>query len=269
MIETVNLERIRQRVRADAEIFQHAKPFPHIAFDDLLIDGLKERILSAFPDDSWNGWYRFEGTCQFKKLACDQIQRIPDPLDRLVLELNSGPVLAWLSDLTGIPQLLPDPWLQGGGLHSSGPGGFLIPHTDFHLGNIHQYYRRLNLLLYLNDAWSEGNGGALELWDKERDCVVKEVWPAYGRCVIFQTDNKSLHGFSKPIVGRDRNSVALYYYTATPPSDFSGDASTHWRASSMAGKGLGKDIQRAVFRLCMAASDRFSKLAWSFRPDST
>jgi hypothetical protein len=267
MIETVDLEKIKQRVKEDAEIFQHASPFPHIVFDDLLIGGLKEQILIAFPKDSWDGWHRFQDNYQFKKITCDQVHRIPYPLDRLVFELNSGPVLSWLSDLTGIAQLLPDPWLVGGGLHSSGPGGFLVPHIDFHLGNIDHYYRRLNLLLYLNEAWSEANGGALELWDKEHDCVVKEVWPAYGRCVIFQTDARSLHGFSKPLVGRDRHSLALYYYTATPPEDFSGDGSTHWRVNGMANKGITKNIKRAAYRVCMAASYRFSKLAWSFRPE--
>jgi hypothetical protein len=188
-------------------------------------------------------------------------------LDRLLFELNSGPVLTWLSELTGIAHLLPDPWLEGGGLHSSGPGGFLIPHVDFHLGKIPHYYRRLNLLLYLNDAWSEADGGALELWDKERDCVVTEIWPAYGRCVIFQTDARSVHGFSKPIVGRDRNSLALYYYTATPPPSFSGDAGTHWRMKSMARRGVAKDLQRVAFRVCMAGSSRLSRLAWFFKPD--
>jgi Rps23 Pro-64 3,4-dihydroxylase Tpa1-like proline 4-hydroxylase len=169
--------------------------------------------------------------------------------------------------LAGIAQLLPDPWLYGGSLHSSGSGGYLIPHIDFHLGNILHYCRRLNLLLYLNDAWSEANGGALELWDKERDSVVKELWPAYGRCVIFQADTRSLHGFSKPLVGRDRNSLALYYYTATPSAEFSGDGSTHRRINSMVSKGIANDIQRAALWLCMAASYRFSKLAWFFRPD--
>jgi len=200
-------------------------------------------------------------------LACDQIHRIPSPLDRLILELNSGPVLTWLSELTGIAQLLPDPWLLGGGLHSSGPGGFLIPHVDFHLGSIEHYYRRLNLLVYLNDAWSEANGGALELWDKDRDCIVREIWPAYGRCVIFQTDARSLHGFSKPIAGRDRNSVALYYYTATRPLEFGGDAATHWRIESLANRGISVDIRRAAFRFCRAASGQFTRLASYFSPD--
>jgi hypothetical protein len=267
MIKTINLETLQQRVQEDARVFRKARPFPHIMFDDLLVEGLKEQILSVFPQDSWNSWYRFQDQCQFRKLACDQIDRIPEPLDRLILELNSGPVLRWISTLTGIAQLLPDPWLQGGGLHSSGPGGFLLPHTDFHLGRLSHYYRRVNLLLYVNESWSEANGGALELWDKERDCVAKEVWPKYGRCVIFQTDARSVHGFSKPIVERDRNSIALYYYTMTAPENFSGDGSTHWRASSMKRKGAVKDIQRIAYRICMATSSRFSKLGWYFRPD--
>lgn len=262
MITTINLDKLRWRAQEDAKSFWEADPFPHIVFDDLLAEDIKERILSAFPIEAWDGWFRFEDKMQFKKLACDQIDRIPPPLDRILFELNSGPVLNWLSDLTGIPQLLADPWLEGGGLHSSGPGGTLVPHTDFHLGKLDHYYRRINVLLYLNTGWSKENGGALELWNKEKDCVVKEVWPEFGRCVIFQTDNRSVHGFSRPLVGRHRNSIALYYYTTTSPHTFAGGGATHWRTKSIEKKGTMGRFQKLAYRLCMGASNRFSKLAW-------
>jgi len=262
MINCINLDSLRRRVQEDAKSFREAAPFPHLVFDDLLVEDIKEQLLNTFPVDGWDGWFRFDDKMQFKKLACAQIDKIPPPLDRILFELNSAPVLNWLSDLTGIPQLLTDPWLEGGGLHSSGPGGILIPHTDFHLGKLNSHYRRINALLYLNAGWSEENGGALELWDKEKDHAVKEVWPEFGRCVIFQTDDRSVHGFSRPVVGRCRNSIALYYYTTTSPPTFAGDGATHWRARSIEAKGAIGHFQKLAYRLCMGASNRFSKLAW-------
>jgi len=191
---------------------------------------------------------------------------MPKPLDRVIMELNSGPFLSWLSELTEIPQLLPDPYLGGGGLHSTGPGGILVPHTDFHTTEVDHYYRRINLLLYLNDGWTESHGGALELWDKEKDRVVREIWPEFGRCVIFQTDADSMHGSTKPVVGRDRHSIAMYYYTVSRPERFSGDGSTHWRSKSLAGEGVPGLVKRSAYRLLMATSYRISKLAWYVRP---
>jgi len=261
----IRLESLSRRVEDDARSFRDAKPFPHLVFDDLLVDGVVTPIRTAFPREGWDSWYRFEDKFQFKKHTCDRIDLIPEPLDRLILELNSGPFLSWLSRLTGIPGLLPDPWMMGGGLHSTGPGGFLLPHTDFHRGRDDQLYRRLNLLLYLNQRWGEDNGGALELWDKEKDCVVREVLPEFGRCVVFQTDAHSMHGFSRPVVGRDRDSVALYYYTTSPPGRFSGDGATHWRGKSMVSQGFFGHVRQLAYRVCMAMSYRISLLAWYVR----
>jgi len=204
-----------------------------LVFDDLLRPEVRECLLPAFPDSAWPSWDRGRGDTdpfQPKKLQCRDLTHMPEPLDRLVLELNSGPFLRWLEKVTGIQDLLADPHLFGGGLHSTGPGGKLVPHIDFHYGATDKIHRRLNLLIYLNEGWQADNNGALELWDQDRDCVAREVLPEYGRTVIFQTDADSMHGFSKEIVGRDRNSLALYYYTVSAPDRYSGDYATHWRA---------------------------------------
>ena len=39
-----------------------------------------------------------------------------------------------------------------------------------------------------------------------------------------------MHGFPVPVAeGKWRRSVALYYYTAAPTDNFSGDETTYWR----------------------------------------
>lgn len=46
------------------------------------------------------------------------------PYTRFVLHyLNSEPFLDFLSKLTGIEHLIPDPYFEGGGLHQSCSGG--------------------------------------------------------------------------------------------------------------------------------------------------
>jgi hypothetical protein len=232
MLKMIRLEELNQHVAADAQAYQTARPYKHTIQENFLVPDGKDALLKAFPADDWPGWDRGRGESdpyQPKKLTCANIAKIPEPLDQLIHELNSGPVLDWLEKLTGIKNLLPDPALWGGGLHSSGPGGKLLPHTDFHYGKIDKLHRRLNLLVYMNEGWKPENGGAFELWDQKKDKVEQEILPEYGRTVVFQTDADSLHGFSKPVAGRFRNSVAMYYYTVEAPERFSGDYATHWR----------------------------------------
>ncbi len=188
---------------------------------------------------------------------------MPHPIDRLILELSSGEILSWLEKVTGIQNLLPDPHLEGGGLHTTFEGGYLVPHTDFHKTNITHYVRRLNLLLYLNPSWGRENGGCLELWDKRHDSVVKEVLPTLGKCVVFQTDDQSVHGFSKAVSGRvQRNSIAMYYYTTSPPEQFSGDGNTYWRVNSLQGKSQQTWISIQKRRIFLGVAHVASRVAW-------
>jgi hypothetical protein len=49
--------------------------------------------------------------------------------------------------------------------------------------------------------------------------------------VIFRTDDRSVHGFSEPVVGADRwrRSIALYYYASEESSAYAGDVTTYWQ----------------------------------------
>jgi hypothetical protein len=260
MIEIIRIADLMARAESDAESFRTAKPFRHIVLEDFVAPSYKEALMKAFPDPSWSGWNRGkeeQQAFQPKKLTCADIGVIPTPLDRLLNEFNSAPVLAWLEKLTGIENLLSDPYLFGGGLHSTGPGGILVPHIDFHFGHNAKLHRRLNLLLYLNEGWKSENNGALELWNQEKDCVEREVYPEYGRVVVFQTDADSMHGFSKAVEGRFRNSIAMYYYTVQPPPKYSGDTATHWRKKEQAGRRLGVGGRLAKFSARVTAG-----LAW-------
>ena len=153
---------------------------------------------------------------------------MPPKLQDLIQRLNVDPFVTNLGRMFGIPHLLPDPWLQlrgdlyGAGLHQIGTGGFLGIHTDY---TIHPtgLARRLNLLLYLNLEWKEEWGGKLELWDVAKDRKSANnflnVLPLVNTAVIFATSDDSFHGHPDPITapeGVTRNSLALYYYTATP-----------------------------------------------------
>ncbi len=110
-----------------------------------------------------------------------------------------------------------DDSLEGGGLHQSARGGFLNIHADF---TVHphkkNWKRRVNVLVYLNKNWKEEYNGHLELWRSDmKNCEVK-ILPIFNRCVIFNTDENSFHGFPDALNCPEnitRKSIALYYFT--------------------------------------------------------
>jgi hypothetical protein len=174
------------------------------------------------------GWNELGDRYQQSKRACADLDMIPEPFRALIRELSAPRFLRALEQITGIKQLLPDPYLVGGGLHLSGPGGILSPHTDFHCYRALSLLRRINVLVYPNEGWSLQDGGCVSVYDRE-DHAVQTVVPDWGRS-SSSAPMTSRYGFRVPIAeGKWRRSVALYYYIAAPADNFSGDETTYWR----------------------------------------
>jgi hypothetical protein len=249
-----------ERLRA---AFASAEPFPHVVIDGFVGSG-GEAALDAFPGGDWPHWRRFQDTYQREKRTCDDIRVIPEPLAALIRQANDAAFLETLETITGVSRLIPDPYLEGGGLHVSGPGGVLAPHTDFHLYERLDLYRALNLLIYLNRDWGEGDGGELELYALGEATPKVRVSPTFGRAVIFRTDDRSVHGFTTPVApGKWRRSVALYYYTSRELAAFSGDTRTHWRARAIPMSGA----RLAAHDGLILMSRVLSKLAYMIDPN--
>ena len=211
--------------------FRENQPYPHVHLKEFLDVDVAAEIAGEFPDMATDAWTRYKHPNE-NKLGLAKRSLFPPLLGEVVDELNSEAFLRWLSQLTGIPGLVSDDMLEGGGLHQSGTGGFLNVHTDFSNHHYHKHWRRqVNLILYLNPDWQPQWGGALELWDRDmRRCVVK-VPPLFNEALIFRTDKISYHGFPDPLScpeRESRKSLALYYYTIE--SDEGGKArSTNYR----------------------------------------
>lgn len=202
--------------------YQSADPFPHVLIEDFLSADLARELAAAVPGPlDPVGWRRIEadlptGKAQFNKLGMANQLHMPAPIRQLILEMNSGPFIQFLEQLTGIQGLLPDPSLQGGGVHQILPGGVLGVHADFTRHRVYQLDRRINVLVYLNEDWRPEFGGHLELWSRDVERCVRRIMPSIGRCVVFSTDATSFHGHPDPVScppDRTRKSIALYYYT--------------------------------------------------------
>ena len=214
--ELFNYDRWRATLSTDAVRYQQNQPYPHIVLENFLEEQAAEQALAAFPAVGDAGWIHYVHVNE-KKHGLNKMDLLPSAIQAVIRDMNSPRFVAYLSELTGIPNLLPDDSLEGGGLHQSKRNGFLNVHADF---TVHphkrNWRRRVNLLIYLNHDWKADYRGDLELWDRQMQGVVQKIAPVFNRCVIFNTDEDSYHGLPDPILCPEtmtRKSIALYYFT--------------------------------------------------------
>ncbi|MAH99368.1 MAG: proline hydroxylase [Euryarchaeota archaeon] len=201
--------------------YQNGKPFPNINFKNFLRNDVAELLSNNFPNYNSNKWIKYKNynttkNSNLKKSIHDE-RKFPKIFRSIFREFNSRQFLLFLESLTGIENLIPDPYFLGGGIHSARKGGFLNIHTDFNWHHKLQLHRRVNVLIYLTKNWRKEYQGCLELWNKNKTKKILEYQPLYNSCIIFNTSAISYHGHPVPVNGSDnifRNVLNLYYYTA-------------------------------------------------------
>ena len=199
-----------------AEQYQSAGPYPHICIDNFLPPEVLEQCLRDLEDVR-------ETETQFSRpqenLKSSYIpERLPVYTKNLFYAFNSRPFIMFLEAMTGIKGLIPDPYFAGAGIHRVGNGGHLDIHADFNHHQQMNLERRLNVLIYLNHDWKAEWGGSFEIWDKQMSSKQKSFAPVFNRMVTFSTGSDTFHGNPDPVAhpdGKPRQSIALYYYTAT------------------------------------------------------
>ena len=209
--------------------YLESAPFPHIVIDNFISPELVSELNKGFPDPDPNKQTRNNSAfvddtnhvpAQKQKVGLREELDFTPLMRHLFWELNSPSFTKFMAHMTGIPNLLPDPKMLGGGTHQTLPGGLLRVHADFNIHRIFLLDRRINLIIYMNEDWQEEYGGHLELWDKDVTQCVNRILPIAGRCVIFSTGSETWHGHPQPLTcpeGRARRSIALYYYTNGRP----------------------------------------------------
>jgi hypothetical protein len=212
-----------------AAAYKSATPFPHGVYDDFLPEPLARRLAAEFPEPESMEWVRRDNEHNRRMYQHDET-KVPPLFREMLRELNSRQFLLFVETLTGIDNLLPDPYFIGGGIHISGPGDFLNVHADFNWHHKLQAHRRVNALLYLSAHWEEEWGGALEFWDREMSAPVDRAYPLFNRLVVFSTSEHSHHGQRVPNAcpeGVYRKVLNLYYYS-TERDDEDREAQPHF-----------------------------------------
>lgn len=193
--------------------FDQAQPYRHLVMDDFLEGDFADLLHQNFPSIEalkihWKGLNE-------KKSEGSDFDSFAPAFKKLRDCLSSDVMCRWIEDITGISDAFITPDHQGAGLHQGSNGSFLDVHIDFNIHNGLDVHRRLNLLIYLEKNWQEAYGGHIELWNKDVSELGRKLLPAFNRCVIFETNEISYHGYGRITVpeGVTRKSFFAYYYT--------------------------------------------------------
>ena len=213
---------------ADAyrETFLSADPFKHVVIEGFFEPAFADQLLAEFPSFDRKLAINEFGTIGRKSVNTN-IREISPAYKHLYEVIGSRPFLDLVSRLSGIPDLILDPKMYGGGTHDNQHGQELDPHVDFNYDEAQQLHRRLNLIVYMNKEWRTEWGGALEIHSNPRDPASNRISsydPLFNRCVMFETNERSWHGFPRINLPEDkrrlsRKSISIYLYTKDRPAE--------------------------------------------------
>jgi hypothetical protein len=217
--------RLHDRIDELAARFQRRDPFRHVVIDDFFAPETGAALLAQFPPFE-RGNARNEAGELGNKSTVEKIRGIGPAYAALDDLLQTREFLDLIGRITGIPDLLYDPWYFGGGTHENRNGQDLDAHVDFNRHPVEKWHRRLNLIVYLNHEWSDAWGGSLQLHSDPRAAGdrITTITPLYNRAVIFETTEWSWHAFPRIALPADRQaltrkSIALYFYTKDRPAE--------------------------------------------------
>lgn len=220
LINPIDHEELRKKMAS-------IEPFPHFCIDNFLNEDFAEEVYQSFPSfqEAQKLGREFSAVNEKRKIQITDSNKFPPAIKKLSDLLASDDYVAMWAEITGIPNLLADSDLIGGGIHETNSGGHLDVHVDFNYVEDKQLHRRLNILIYFNKDWREEYGGYLDIWDKDVKKRYGYFEPKFNRACGFVTSEISFHGVT-PLTcppGITRKSFATYYYTKEAPVDWTGE----------------------------------------------
>jgi 2OG-Fe(II) oxygenase superfamily len=197
--------------------YRNAKPFPHVVLDGLFFESSLDPMLSEIGEMSREQWVSVDRDPRERTVRMRSAAEMREAGSRIVGIVHSAAFLYFLTEITGIEQLLPDPYLQGGGFAVMRRGDYFDVHADRSVAYDTGLTRRLAMIIYLNKAWPPEYRGELELWSPDGKRAEVSVAPLFNRTILFQVAYPNFHGVPAPLAcpaDRMRQSFIVYYHTA-------------------------------------------------------
>lgn len=193
--------------------FVGTPPFPMIVLDNFLPNDFALRMAEeceSIPDQYWTNFTRRgSGMTECKRLDVAPVAY------EFVNQMHSALGMEWLTQVTGIKDLIPDPYLVGAGYSRIGRGESLKVHTDFNWNEQLKLHRLLSFIVYLNPNWKEEYNGSLDFYDFDNKEVIQTVPCLWNRAIIWRYHKRGFHGCPEPMMcpeGMTRNTFRLFYY---------------------------------------------------------
>jgi len=212
--------RLDEIARELGPTYRAAKPFPHIVLDGVFDEAILDGVLAEWPARDAVPWITHDDDLERGKHTNGDIGRFGPSAQRVLTEISRPFFLEFLTELTGITALIPDPYFAAAGLFETTEGGYLDIHADFSINARTGLDRRCNVLIYLNHDWTDANGGQLEFWRARPFRRETSIVPTFNRMVIFDTRPSAYHGHPNPVVAPptgSRRAISAYYFTRGRP----------------------------------------------------
>jgi len=194
--------------------YKSAKPFPYHVLDNLFPTEVLDSLIDELPPMTSDKWVH-ERHDTLVKSNLRSATDLGEHAFNFASLIHSAGFLYFLTSITGVKALLPDPYLSGAGYHVVPEGGKFDVHADRNVDHNSGLERRLAMLIYLNKSWKPEYGGQLELWNVDGSKCEKVIEPLYNRTVIFEIGDTNFHAVRPVTSGTNfiRRSFAVYFHT--------------------------------------------------------
>ncbi len=203
-------------VEALRKRYASARPFPHLVLDDMFPTDILDAVVAESPELHKENWLLIEADGLQQVLRMRTGVEMGPASYQLAAYVHSPAFLYLLSEVTGIWQLLPDPYLQGAGHAAMRRGMFMEVHKDRNVAYDTGLTRRLAMIIFLNRDWKREYAGELELWSPDGSRCEVAIEPIFNRTVLFEVADPNYHGVPAPLKcpeNRARHSFIVYYHT--------------------------------------------------------
>jgi hypothetical protein len=207
-------------IEADSQLlagrFRAAAPFEHVVIDNFCDASQLMQLVEEMPDPSGGKIGRSRDYVFARnKFEKSQFKEVSPRFAALYDDFTCDRFAQILRQITG-EKVFVDPDFHGGGMHQGGEGSFLDMHVDFNTHPLHaDWFRNLNILLYLNRDWRPEYGGELKIRHRDNAGLNFKIEPVFNRCVVMFTRDYTVHGYDEISfpAGQYRRSIAAYAYS--------------------------------------------------------